>query len=874
MNRSDERPTMERMNTKRKRVSIEAKLRAGNKVRKGGERRGSPKRVRGSLVEAVREVIREVVATLLPVILLILVLINTGLLQLMNGLEFFTELPEPDRLEIPDGQRTPNTEESSESGRHGTRAEEGRIIMAETRYLAVMPVPGTPGAPFFEGANVTEFLERYGDQCEDAALKDSDKVKRLPRYCSLSIGQYIKTLPEWIGRNWEELSAVMEEEYKDQDTFQQMNSRSFLEALKAKPRTTEDDVRQFIRQYTAVSAALVKKGQLEGYTRGVWFLNGLPADVRGKVIRKNKVNIDSPATIDFEKLAKTATEIYTSNKTVREFSDSRAKQEGLSELVDSLGHAPAVPKSENRLVPPIVAPRGVSVETVDELTEAFNALALAARATLGAGPGASRAPFNPPGGGNQPGAYPSGPSGRIDLSAPPGTNYPGWHPSNPPVGVGAATAFSDRPTGCFYCMEAGHFRRDCPDFLIDAERGLVHESAGRVYYGKAGQGGQAVWMRRGMPQRDTVRRDWKVGSPAASSQGTSGVPTEVLQRPPQNVGTVGVKSAGVIDWEGSDVEEEYVSISGARTDQRNGKDDEKWANPRKVLKGRIAKEKNLAAPKVPRLGQWKPADRVVEVSSEGETAEGAIVEEMEIDEEQTEKLKKVGPRVARKVEKYVDLLKKGADPMGLLDKVLDNELKGITGREVLACSDILQKLLFKNMASVKRSWSIRDQTPPPEVIEVNSIDVREIERMFVVRSPRVMVRIGSLSIKALIDCGAEANLMTVELAARAGLPIRPNPKLGMVGHLGERERFGGLCEEVPVSVGSVTVSSNFFTLQKAENELVLGQPFIVASLLSFSYSDGGQNATIVNDERTKQVTIRVANLSDLRTEADIFPENE
>src|SRR5271156_4999986 len=30
-----------------------------------------------------------------------------------------------------------------------------------------MPPPGTPRSPMFEGANVTEFLERYEDLCSD-----------------------------------------------------------------------------------------------------------------------------------------------------------------------------------------------------------------------------------------------------------------------------------------------------------------------------------------------------------------------------------------------------------------------------------------------------------------------------------------------------------------------------------------------------------------------------------------------------------------------------------------------------------------------------------------------------------------------------------
>ena len=180
---------------------------------------------------------------------------------------------------------------------------------ASLGYFAMMPIPGMPGAPFFEGSNITEFLERYGDQCDDAGLKEDEKLKRLTRYCSFAIGQYVKTMPEWVLKDWNGLVKLLLEEYKDQDTFQQMHSRWFLENLKCKDRAGEEDVRQFIRQFTAISAVLIQKGQLGGDTRGILFLDGLPADVREKVITRAKVKIHDPTTIRFDDLAKSATEI-------------------------------------------------------------------------------------------------------------------------------------------------------------------------------------------------------------------------------------------------------------------------------------------------------------------------------------------------------------------------------------------------------------------------------------------------------------------------------------------------------------------------------------------------------------------------------------
>ncbi len=126
-------------------------------------------------------------------------------------------------------------------------------------------------------------------------------------------------------------------------------------------------------------------------------MNNFSADVREKMIRKNKININSLITIDFEKLAKTAIKIYIFNKTVREFSDNRIKQEKLSELIDSLRYALIISKSKNRFIFFIIIPRRILIKIINKLIKAFNALALIIKITLNIKPGISRVLFNSPG---------------------------------------------------------------------------------------------------------------------------------------------------------------------------------------------------------------------------------------------------------------------------------------------------------------------------------------------------------------------------------------------------------------------------------------------------------------------------------------------
>ena len=66
---------------------------------------------------------------------------------------------------------------------------------------------------------------------------------------------------------------------------------------------------------------------------------------------------------------------------------------------------------------------------------------------------------------------------------------------------------------------------------------------------------------------------------------------------------------------------------------------------------------------------------------------------------------------------------------------------------------------------------------------------------------------------------------------------------------------------------------HIFVVDRAELSLVLGQPFIYWTMLTFSYREEGQFATLVDDKRTKQVTVKVAEGGPMRTEREVFPGN-
>lgn len=60
--------------------------------------------------------------------------------------------------------------------------------------LLLYPIQ-VPQVPlFFDGQNITDFLNRYSQLCSDYDLSKSEKIYRLPWYCEFFIGKYIEIL--------------------------------------------------------------------------------------------------------------------------------------------------------------------------------------------------------------------------------------------------------------------------------------------------------------------------------------------------------------------------------------------------------------------------------------------------------------------------------------------------------------------------------------------------------------------------------------------------------------------------------------------------------------------------------------------------------
>ncbi len=119
--------------------------------------------------------------------------------------------------------------------------------------------------------------------------------------------------------------------------------------------------------------------------------------------------------------------------------------------------------------------------------------------------------------------------------------------------------------------------------------------------------------------------------------------------------------------------------------------------------------------------------------------------------------------------------------------------------------------------------------PLAPVVRVSSLGVEErmAELVYTAPTPKLKVKVNDEKLTyALLDTGAEVNVMTSELAREARLVVRPHTHITLIAHSGERRRFDGVCEDVKISVGGVCSINPIFVISKADQRLLLGQPFI------------------------------------------------
>ena len=638
-----------------------------------------------------------------------------------------------------------------------------------------------------------------------------------------------------------------------------MNSRRFLEIYKSKSRSETADVLQYCRQFSAISRNLVAKGKLDTFTQSRWFIQGLPSDLQMEMFCRYSLDPDDDLNMDFEDLLKKAMGLLGAKKKLASMVQVEKESQGVEDLVEKCNQRTRISSTPNHLItPPSVStyqplnfPAVTPVQTtsadyrpvdrkIDHLTEMMKGLALSVR-TLQNNTG-----------------LPATENIRSRLPPTISTNHPQSNNPDP-------SSQSDWPEGvtrCSYCWAPDHYlKRHCQAFQDDLNSNRIHLGDNRkVCLGPYTPGARHVFMRQGKSGRESVADAEKLRYPSL---------------PPANVQTLRIGDADP-DPYSSDDEVEYVSLDepietgvlAARSNQPKPPQGPSKEPVKRILRRRIEKENDYAAPKNVRFGEWEPVrDTSVPAPISAPTrtpnpSQEAAMPDAEAGEPRKTVERKKHPRV-------VNVLKESVGATTITKRILDLGVN-LTVGELLASAPAVEKQLTKAITE-DEAVQFRVNT-----LESSSVDARNSHSWYSMGSPKARVRLEDGSkVTALLDTGAEINVMTREVMEDAGLAMRRGPKLELVSHTGHSRPFLGLCEDVEVAIGGLKTRHPIFVVEHGDHDLVLGQPFLNSVKFSQEYKPDGIFGTITHPQTQQSTVFRTLAPQDPanRTENQIFSQS-
>ena len=514
---------------------------------------------------------------------------------------------------------------------------------------------------------------------------------------------------------------------------------------------------------------------------------------------------------------------------------------------------PLVPSSISKadtFTPSVTKPT-LGTENVGQLTQMLSGLALALRAQAGQ-PSASAVPVN----------YSRGASNAVAT-----------YPNSIPLGQAGGNAQKGHDD-CSFCWMPNHWKRDCKELQTLVSNGHIYvngESPPKICKGKPENAGPPLRLPRGVSQLNGVLSALGLDASAHSSVRASALSVAA--------GTLGIAANHTYDSE----EEEYRPFRVEALSQEEKrrtvwkpveeKSSESWREKAK-------REEKLPAAKFARTGNYVPGM----VNDDDEMMEDAEVKPAPAHKpslfqgfgsQGKPESSKQDPKKRAPTRKLADIIKDDAQPNKLMKKILDQPVEGITVKDLLSCSDALQKLFFKKTeeesSSVKVSLLTMGELEVPE--ETDTLGFAH--RFYAVETPKAIVSLAGQPIKALLDSGAEICMMTLETLNRCGLPMRSDPKLHVISATGDKAFFEGVCEDAEVNLGGITVRVPIFVTKNGDHDLILGTPYERRAMLSSPYLvDGSCEATIHSQCGTKRVKFQAAapNHKSNKTVDFIFPQ--
>jgi hypothetical protein len=716
--------------------------------------------------------------------------------------------------------------------------------------------PGTPGAPFFTGENVTEFLDTYEGMCEDSGLPVSRRAARLVKYCGLdrddnSVADQIKQLPEWTLGDWDELKRVLKHEYRNSDQWQRIRNIDFLIQLSGQDdsRKNNRDLRVYLATFKTGATYLIGQGKLTPWMAGTLLLKGLPRWLASKIVGRLNIDDQDASTIDFDKIWKEASKIrQTEERTDAVVGESRVypHEERVTPLPvpksatftqsqvnqpSRVGNNTHQSQRTTTFIPPPVAVStsisrslgGQTGQDVDDITQGMSKLSIQQIARQSAEEAI-----------------------RVYTTS---TSRPVAYQPRPEFGSRDPASNNYRPSEgvtCYFCGDRGHTQPRCVvvDRLLG--EGVIHyDSDRRMCFGPQDQGGERIRFEKGVPTVEIIKGrapesilpviDAAIGKPSVKNVRLARLRTEEDDTESENS-------------EYDSEEDEPARVRAATRDDKGKAPVRSRQGPvpdgtRRILKSREAKEAALPIAKSMRSGQYDKATNETPNSQGSQStvqARQPSVEDVEDDDLQMTDAPRPKPRAKKAVSfeedqplTYQKALRTVRDEAhervrNEVEKTIVNiqagdalALLGIGGGKKYVVKDDQIKPYEPSKASKKRVDAVRITEPEDDGEEAT----------LQAQCPEIWVSIHDKDFRALVDTGAQVNIMPYHVAVLLGLVVHRQTKsdLSGIGFGGHSTEFVGVVKNAIVDVEGLQCKTSFYVVDSTggrhESLLLLGMPW-------------------------------------------------
>ena len=669
------------------------------------------------------------------------------------------------------------------------------------RMYAAMARPNSPEALSFDGIDVSDFIYRWNNECDDCGLSNSQKCSRLPDYCTPDIKKAVKLLDGHKSGNWE----ILQQELKDlfwQDD-QETDTIATLNQLVRDASRLHLNV--FILQYTSISDALVKRGALSNLDRVNRLLDGLSEDLRGKVLdfcAKKEWRLSSRGSGTREPEFETIkTYILTKAKAIQNqtfYNSERAARDGIEASppstrtssvmsTPSTSTAPTAPSAVSIPIPSI----GHSVNTpnptplaasdpIAELTKQFSNLALLIQGAM------------------QPSQF-----------------TPGSRPFS------GNKTFIPRCTWCDCTNSNDHtYRRDCSSFMehlrdgkvrVNEKHRVINASTGEEFPLNYGRGG--------------IKALYEASSRTTTSP-ISNV-TAITVEPIARLGNSPTIHLTKIDFEKGTKSEEIIEVDVYEKRKRD-----------EILKRRMR----------PRLDDDVQPPSLVPLDSTTEPPRSQTVQPPENPDKPSKKF-----RLASEINETVSVAQVGERVM---DTIIPLPLRDIVavapGIAGYMHEQTRRKRVPINASTANAegeyhaTQSDGDATTPKSEAYSRSVSTEFATPLYACASAKAPVTIDKrLEAEALLDDGSEVNLIAKRAFDELGLPIDTEVAWKITGYNEQTEAklsdggVIGVCHDVSVNIGGVGIPVHLFVVEHCNSDVILGRPWYRAARANVSNEDDG-----------------------------------